>query len=141
MRNGLCDCREKAEAADPILLFPSLLIMQSPLSINNNITDGTGERKGLVLILLDEGRRLAGIHMGFDLTFFKHGKWEAKNLFHLRAIKWIPESLAPACRRLFFLFSVFLLPISSRLAPAAETLTFSHKATFPTPESHKDHHD
>lgn len=37
------------------------------LNINNDITDGTNERGGLALILLNE--KLAGIHVGFDLTF------------------------------------------------------------------------
>lgn len=37
------------------------------LNINHDITDGTTEREGLVLILLNE--KLAGIHVGFDLTF------------------------------------------------------------------------
>lgn len=102
--------------------------MHSPLNINNNISDGTAEREGLVLLPLDVSRcSLAGIHMGFDLTLFKHSKWEAKNLFHLRAIKWIPESLAPARRRGFFVFFFLLLGFITHflsLAPAVGMLTF-----------------
>lgn len=126
------------------LLWRPRTVNSSFLNINHDITDGTSERQGLVLILLNE--KLAGIHVGFDLTFFfKHSKWEAKNLFHLGAIKWIPESLAPARRRSSFFFSFFfpllvLLPISSPSRQQKECSLFSLKATFPTP-SHRDHHD
>lgn len=106
-------------------------VSSSYLNINNNITDGTGKREGLELILLDEksllGWHTCGIWLDFSLK--KHSQWEAKNLCHLRAIKWIPESLAPACRRGFFFFFSFFPPFGFithflSLAPAEGMLTF-----------------
>lgn len=101
-----------------------LPVNSSFLNINNNITDGSAEikikkKEGLALILLDE-KSLPGWYTCGDLIwlFFKHSEREAKNLFHLRAIKWIPESLAPARRRgLFFppwFYYPFPLPCASR---------------------------
>lgn len=85
-------------------------------------------------------RRLAGLHVGFEFSL--NSKREAKNLFHLRAIKWIPESPAPARRRGFFFFTPGFITRFLSLAPAEGMLTFfSHKATFPSPESHRDHRD
>lgn len=49
------------------LLWRPRTVNSSFLNINHDITDGTSERQGLVLILLNE--KLAGIHVGFDLTF------------------------------------------------------------------------
>lgn len=113
------------------------------LNINHDITESTAAkgRGGLALIMLNE--KLAGIHVGFDLTifFFKHSKWEAKNRFHLGAIKWIPESLAPARRRSSFPPSLPALPPLSlppsgfithflSLAPAEGMLTFLSKPHF-----------
>lgn len=123
-----------------------LPVNSSFLNINNNITDGSAEikkkKEGLALILLDE-KSLPGWYTCGDLIwlFFKHSEREAKNLFHLRAIKWIPESLAPARRRGLFFFPLVLLPISSPLRQQKECSLFSHKATFPASESHRDHHD
>lgn len=69
------------------------------------------KKEGLALILLDE-KSLPGWYTCGDFIwlFFKHSEREAKNLFHLRAIKWIPESLAPARRRGLFFFPWFYYP-------------------------------
>lgn len=121
-------------------------VNSSFLNINHDITDGTAAKGwgGLTLILLNE--KLAGMHVGFDLTFlffssffFKHSKWEAKNRFHLGAIKWIPESLAPARRRSSFPPTLPLPPAHPllgfithflSLAPAEGMLTFLSKPHF-----------
>lgn len=73
-----------------------------------------------------------GIRLDFSFSFFKHSKWEAKNLFHLGAIKWIPESLAPARRRSSFPPALpppppplVLLPISSPSRQQKECSLFS----------------
>lgn len=82
------------------------------------------KKEGLALILLDE-KSLPGWYTCGDFIwlFFKHSEREAKNLFHLRAIKWIPESLAPARRRGLFFPPGFITHFLS-LAPAEGMLTF-----------------
>lgn len=107
-----------------------LPVNSSFLNINNNITDGSAEiknlkKEGLALILLDE-KSLPGSYTCGDLIwlFFKHSEREAKNLFHLRAIKWIPESLAPARRRGLFFFPPGFITHFLSLAPAEGMLTF-----------------
>lgn len=109
------------------LLWRLPTVSSSYLNINNNITDGTSKRRGLELILLDEKSLLGWYTCGIWLDFyFKHNQWEAKKIFcHLRAIKWIPESLAPARRQWgFFLPPFGFITHFLSLAPAEGMLTF-----------------
>lgn len=93
------------------LLQHSLHVNSSSLNINTNISSGTSENGGIRAHTAGWGVTAWLVYM-WDLTwhFFKRSKWEAKNLFHLGAIKWIPESVAPARRRGFFFFSWFYYP-------------------------------
>lgn len=65
------------------LLWHWPTVSSSFLNINNDITDGTTDREGLVLILLNE--KLAGIHVGFDLTFLKTQQMRSQKSFSFKS--------------------------------------------------------